>query len=77
MQRSFASFLKTSPTETSSMPSFADSSFDNVLLPLPGGPLIVIINYIPPIFNAFLVIWLTGIEHRKYQNNQYWNGPKS
>jgi hypothetical protein len=31
----------------------------------------------PPTFSAFLVIWLTGIEHRKYQNNQYWNAQKT
>jgi hypothetical protein len=59
------------------MPSLADNNLEKVLFPLPGGPLIVIINYIPPMFNAFLVIWLTGIEHRKYQNNQYWKGPRS
>jgi hypothetical protein len=38
-----------------------------VVVPEPGDPLMVILNYIPPIFRAFLIIWDIASEQTIYQ----------
>jgi len=68
--RSLARSRKTSPAEMSSRWCFSAMERARVVVPLPGGPLIVTFVQIPPMFMDFRITWLMQTEQIMYQRIQ-------